>query len=76
MAVKCSHGAMFCCQSRVDYKVNSAMCQISAASGQGLNTPNKVEGTPVESIALDTGCSRTLVRSNLVPVLEGEIVAI
>ena len=38
-----------------------------------------VEGTPVESIVLDTGCSRTLVRSNLVPqdkVLEGESVAV
>ena len=33
----------------------------------------------MESIVLDTGCSRTLVRSNLIPqdkVLEGEVVAI
>ena len=55
------------------------MRQTSAAGGQGLYTPGMVEGTPVESIVLDIGCSRTLVRSNLVPqdkVLEGEIVAI
>ena len=55
------------------------MCQTSAAGGQGLYTPGKVEGTPVESIVLDKGCSITLVRSNLVPqdkVLEGKIVAI
>ena len=64
---------------REDYKGNSAVRQTSAAGGQGLYTPGMVEGTPVESIVLDIGCSRTLVRSNLVPqdkVLEGESVAI
>ena len=55
------------------------MSQTSAASGQGLYTPGKVKGTTVESIVLHTGCSRTLVRSNLVTqdeVLEGEVVVI
>ena len=79
LAVNCPHGAMFCSESCVDYKGDSAARQTSATSGQGLYTPGKVEGTPVESISLDTGCSRTLVRSTLVPqdeVLEGEIIAI
>ena len=70
---------MFCSERRVDYKGNSAVRQTSAARGQGLYTSGKVEGMPVECIVLDTGCSTTLVRSNLVPqdkVLEGEIVAI
>ena len=67
---------MFCSGRRVDYKSNSAVCQTPAASGQGLYTTGKVEGTPVESTVLDTGCSRTLVKSYLVPVLQGEIVAI
>ena len=79
LAVNYLHGTMFCSECCVDYKGNSAVCQTSATSGQGLYTPGKVEGTPVESIVLDTGCSRTLVRSTLVlqgKVLEGEIVAI
>ena len=79
LAVNCPHGAMFCSECPVDYKGNSAVRQTSTAKGQGLYTPGKVEGSSVESIVLDTGCSRTLVRSNLVPqdkVLEGEIIAI
>ena len=38
-----------------------------------------VEGTPVEKILLDTGCSKTLVRKELIPkekVMEGEAVLI
>ena len=72
---------MFCSERCVDYKGNSAVRKTSAAAarGQVLYTPGKVEGTPVESIVLDTGCSRALVKSNVVPqdkVLEGEIIAI
>ena len=38
-----------------------------------------VEGSTVENILLDTGCSRTLVRSDLVrqeKIIEGEVVTI
>ena len=79
MAANCPHGAMFCSERRVDHKGNSAVRQTPVAGRQGLYTPGRVEGTLVESIVLDTGCSRTLVRSNLIPqdkVLEGEVVAI
>ena len=44
-----------------------------------LKRSGAVEGTAVDSILLDTGCSRTLVRQELVPrrkMLEGEAVAI
>ena len=54
---------MFCSEQRVDYKGNSAVHQASVASVQELYTPGKVEETLVESIVLDTGCSRTLIRS-------------
>ena len=79
MAANCPHGAMFCSERRVDYKGNSAVCQTPVAGRQGLYTSGRVEGTLVESVVLNTGCSTTLVRSNLVSqdkVLEGEVVAI
>ena len=44
-----------------------------------LKRSGAVEGTAVDNILLDTGCSRTLVRQELVPrskMLEGEAVAI
>ena len=79
LATSCPHGAMFCSERRADYKGNSAVRQATVARTQGLCVPGKVEGTPVKSVVLDTGCSRTLVRSNLVPqvkIMEGEVVAI
>ena len=79
LAPNCPHEAMFCSKHRVDYKDNSAVRQAPVARTQGLCVPGKVEGTPVKSVVLDTGCSRTLVRSNLVPqdkIMEGEVVAI
>jgi len=45
----------------------------------GIAKPGIVEGTAVSDILLDTGCSRTLVRKELVPrekLLDGEAVAI
>ena len=44
-----------------------------------LKRSGAVEGTAVDNILLDTGCSRTLMRQKLVPrrkMLEGEAVAI
>ena len=49
---------------------------------EGSHAPcqhGEVEGTPVERILLDTGCSKTLVRQELIPkekILEGEAVTI
>ena len=46
---------------------------------QGVARSGTVEGTSVDNILLDTGCSRTLVRRDLVPedrFLEGEAVTI
>ena len=57
LAASCPHGAMFCSERRVDYKGNSAVQQAPVAHTQGLCVPGKVEGTPVKSVALDTGCS-------------------
>ena len=45
----------------------------------GVEREGKVEGKAVSNILLDTGCSRTLVRGDLVPddkVIDGEVVAI
>ena len=45
----------------------------------GVTKPGIVEGKPVRDILLDTGCSRTLVRKDLVPkhkLLHGEVVTI
>ncbi len=41
----------------------------------GVPRPGTVEGTQVPDVLLDTGCSRSLVRRDLVPaekILEGE----
>jgi len=78
-AADCPKDAMFCSERRMDYKGNSAVRVTPAVHRHGLHVPGKVEGTPVESVVLDTGCSRTLVRSDHVPqdkILEGEVVAI
>ena len=72
MAANCPHEVMFCSERWVDHKGNSAV-------RQRLYTPGSVKGTLVECIVLDTGYSRTVVRSNLVSqdkVMEGEVTAI
>jgi len=76
LAVNCPNNALFCSERRVDYQGNSA---VRAVCTQGLQGSGKVDGIPVKSVVLDTGCSRTLVRSDLVSqdnLLEGEVVAI
>ena len=63
---KCPNNAMFC-TSKPDIKEN------------GLMKAGTVEGQQVSKILLDTGCSRTMVRRELVPpekLLEGEAVTI
>ena len=70
-------GQCFCSERRVGYKGNSAIPQAPVTHTQGVCVPGKV--VLVKSVVLYTGCSRTLVRSNLVSqdkIMEGEVVAI
>ena len=56
-----------------------AVQKVSAICTQGLHVSGKVNGIPIKPVILDTGCSRTLARSDLVSQnnqLEGEVVAI
>ena len=79
LAANCPNDAMFCSERRVDYKGNSVVRKVPALCTQGLHVSGKVDGIPVEPVVLDTGCSRTLVRSDFVSQnnqLEGEVVAI
>ena len=53
-------GAIFCSnEQRVNHNGTLAVHQTPAAGREGLYTPGRVEGTLVESIVLDIGCSRT-----------------
>ena len=57
------------------------LCQVSAGgvSRRGLSRSGIVEGQAVTDVLLDTGCSQTLVRSDLVPAakrVEGDAVTI
>ena len=79
LAANCPNDAMFCSERRVVYKGNSAVRKVPAVCTQGLHVAGKVDGIPVEPVILDTGCSRTLVKSDLVSQnnqIEGEVVAI
>ena len=62
LAAKCPNRAMYCEQS---------LGQAEAQKGEKMECPmvcrGSVEGKQVEDILLDTGCSRTLVKSSLVP---------
>ena len=58
---------------------NSSTVNQPMAQGSEILRSGKVEGTQVKDILLDTGCSRTLVRKDLVSedsLLAGEAVAI
>ena len=69
-AFQCPKDAHFCKESRE-----------TKEDAHSVNVKRKglVKGTPVEKILLDTGCSKTLVRKELIPkekVMEGEVVLI
>ena len=52
---------------------------MSEGERYSLTRTGVVEGNPVSDILLDTGCSRTLIHSSLVPeqnILEGKVVTI
>ena len=63
----------------MDHKGQSMLKKTKVLSNPSVAKAGLVEGKPVSSILLDTGCSRTLVRKDLVPqhkLLHGEAVAI
>ena len=69
-AFQCPKDAHFCKVSRETEEV---------AHSVNVKRKGVVEGTPVERILLDTGCSKTLVRQDLIPkkkILDGEAVTI
>lgn len=71
MASKCPHHALLSAGSKLsgDHKARS----------QGAHRCGKVEGKQVADLILDTGCSQTMVRRELVPEvkkLEGEAVMV
>ena len=78
-ASNCPHRAMFCMERRMDHTGHSRVKRNLHVEKPGIAKPGVVEGTAVSNILLDTGCSRTLVRKDLVPtakLLDGEVVAI
>ena len=65
----------------MDYRGNATvkMQQTKRNTMSGVAKSGVVEGKFVQKILLDTGCSRTLIRKDLVPpkkILQGEVVAI
>ena len=63
----------------MDHKGQSILKKTQVLSNPSVSKVGLVEGKQVKSILLDTGCSRTLVRKDLVPqhkLLHGEAVAI
>ena len=70
---------LFSMERRIDHKGQSILKKTQVLSNPSVSKAGLVEGKPVSSILLDTGCSRTLVRKDLVPqhkLLHGEAVAI
>ena len=67
----CPQRALFCMERQMDHKGQSIM-----KKSQVQDNPGMVEGKPVKSILLDTGCSRTLVWKDLVlqhKLIQGEV---
>ncbi|XP_064399260.1 uncharacterized protein LOC135345747 [Halichondria panicea] len=72
-------GALFCTERRIDYQGQSNTKKTEVQAKPSVVKTGSVEGKKVDNILLDTGCSRTLIRKDLVPqhkLLHGEVVAI
>ena len=70
---QCPRNALFC-KDKSRNRMVSRTAEINVVKRKG-----QIEGNPAESILLDTGCSRTMVRRKFVPqskMLEGEAVPI
>jgi len=81
ISTRCPRDAMFCevgpGQGRLDGGDQPQQKGVSGKSGRARS--GLVEGRRVDDILLDTGCSKTLVRRDLIPekkVLEGDVVTI
>ena len=61
--MRCSAKALFCGRQQ-----QAGKSVAGAVSGMEMCRTGLVEGTQVADIFLDTGCSRTLVRQDLVPL--------
>ena len=61
VATRCPAKAYFCGGPRVSEKVRRSK------QGKGVYCTGIIEGTPVTDVLLDTGCSRSLVRKELIP---------
>ena len=75
----CPQRALYCMERRMNHQGGSIISKRRVLDNPGVTKPGIVEGKPVRDILLDTGCSRTLVRKDLVPkhkLLHGEVVAI
>ncbi len=75
----CPSKACYCSESRLSHTGEMVVTKRRVNLKPGVPRPGTVEGTQVPDVLLDTGCSRTLLRRDLVPaekILEGEGVAI
>ena len=75
----CPHNAMYCTERKANYTGTSIVREWQGVAKPGVVKPGFIEGKYVRDILLDTGCSRTLVRQDLVPEksrLQAEVVAI
>ena len=75
----CPHNAMYCTERKANYTGTSIVREWRGVAKPGVVKPGFIEGKYVSDILLDTGCSRTLVRQDLVPEksrLQTEVVAI
>ena len=75
----CPHNAMYCTERKANYTGTSIVREWRGVAKPGVVKPGFIEGKYVSDILLDTECSRTLVRQDLVPEKsrsQAEVVAI
>ena len=76
IATKCPSAALFC---KLEQPSLASPAYQSGFRQPSVCRSGQVEGIHVDQIVLDTGCSRTMVRQNLVPeskIIEGDAVTI
>lgn len=70
---------LLCVERRSNYRGETELIEHMVSPKQGIFHAGKVEGQTVSDVCLDTGCTRTMVRQDLVPpekLLEGDSIAI
>jgi hypothetical protein len=63
----CPSNVLFCGARRMNHQGVSIVKELQFTPKPGVSRPGSVEGCYVSDILLDTGCSRTLVKKDLVP---------